>query len=386
MKTQIAVLFALIYLLTLQPAAADIRSDKSDSQSFASLTLSNGMPNEPSGRNPLENAYVAILRESFVSVLIKSRLFEGQPLPLKAWNDACIKKAPVCRQALGRVQEAVVSQGQMPAAGGKMTLPGVPPGNYYVFAYAYSAQMLQAVVWDLSVSLKPGPHGITLDQRNITPLDIRPGQLAQKPNVQPPGTAATPIDAPAATVRPAGPKNSVLNLQALTAKREPVGRTTFYLLDDDFENILKRAGFKRQMLLGEELPLLNSFELLWRWKTMKEGFSFLEALMGQSVFPEEVEQQYAIGVKALTDHTVATIKTNIYGRATFPAVPAGTYFVYGTGNEFVKTGSQGTISGNTVTLQDTGYAQATIWNLKVPVKAGQNSVTLTPDNASFSAN
>jgi hypothetical protein len=91
-------------------------------------------------------------------------------------------------------------------------------------------------------------------------------------------------------------------------------------------------------------------------------------------------------MKALSEHTVATAKTDINGRASFPALPAGTYYVYGTANQFVKTGATGTVSGNTVTLNDTGYQAATIWNLKVVVRPGQNTVTLTPDNAAFAGN
>jgi hypothetical protein len=243
------------------------------------------------------------------------------------------------------------------------------------------------------VDLKPGANSVVLDRRNVTPLDVRAPQTQQRPAGEPGGgaaaTAAAPANAPPAPARPAGPKNSVLGLRAINESREPIGRTHFYLLDDDFESILRRAGFKPQMLLGKELPLLNSFELVWRWKTMKEtnpGFALLEGLMGESALPPDVEEQYAIGMKALAEHTVATVRTDIYGRASFAAVPAGTYYVYGTANEFVKTGARGTVTGNTVTLNDTGYQQATIWNLKVAVKPGRNALALTPDNATFTGN
>jgi len=104
---------------------------------------------------------------------------------------------------------------------------------------------------------------------------------------------------------------------------------------------------------------------------------------GQSILPEDLEQQYARGTKALREHTVATITTDSTGKATVPALAAGTYYVYGTTNRFVKTGARGTISGDTVTLHDTGIDAATIWNLRVEIKPGPNTVALTPDNAAF---
>jgi hypothetical protein len=357
----------------------------------AILSVTNGLPNEAGGYNPLAGAPLALLRESFESLLRKTRLFEGQPSPLRAWNDACLKKSPLCRQPMDAVQEAVVAEGQMAPSGGGATFPGVPAGTYYLFAYRFSIQERQVLVWDVRVELKPGANPVTLDRRNVTPLDLQTRRDAP-PSAAPPGggvRSAAPADVPAAPARPGGPKNSVLGLRAISAPREPIGRTFFYLLDDDFEGALRRAGFRPQMLLGKELPLLNSFELVWRWKTMKEtnpAFALLEGLAGGSALPPGVEEQYAVGMKVLSEHTVATAKTDINGRASFPAVPAGTYYVYGTANQFVKTGATGTVSGNTVTLNDTGYQAATIWNLKVVVRPGQNAVTLTPDNAAFAGN
>ena len=391
MKTRTAALVALSYLVTVLTPAVHARPGGSAPQAGAAvLTVSNGLPNEAGGYNPLAGAPLALLRESFEGLLRKTRLFEGQPSPLRAWNDACMKKSPLCRQPKDAVQEAVAAEGQMAPSGpgGRMTFPGVPPGTYYLFAYRFSIQDRQVLVWDVRVDLKPGANAVTLDRRNVTPLDLQARRATPQPAAPTGGGvgSAAPADVPAAPPRPSGPKNSVLNLRALSAPREPIGRTFFYLLDDDLESALKRAGFQHQMLLGKQLPLLNSFELVWRWKTMKEtnpAFSLLEGLAGGSALPPGVEEQYAVGMKVLSEHTVATAKTDIYGKASFPAVPAGTYYVYGTANQFVKTGATGTVSGNTVTLNDTGYQAATIWNLKVAVRVGQNVVTLTPDNAAF---
>jgi hypothetical protein len=191
-----------------------------------------------------------------------------------------------------------------------------------------------------------------------------------------PAPTVPPVDVPPAPPRPSGPRNSVLTLQAES-------RTTFYLLDDDFEHILKRAGFRKEKVLGVEQPLLNSFEIVTRWKATTDNPLTKLLTGGESILPEDLEEQYARGLKALREHTVARITTDSTGKATVPDLPAGTYYVYGTTSQFVKTGARGTIIGNTVTLHDTGIDAATVWNLKVVVKPGRNTVTLTPDNAAF---
>ncbi len=271
-------------------------------------------------------------------------------------------------------------------ANGQGTAAGVPAGTYYLLCQVVANN--HHLVWDLKVELHPGTNTVTLDSSNIALLDEQPPArttaATQTGENKTEAAAATAL--PPAPKRPEGSKNSVLGLKVISAAREPIGRTVFYLLDDDFEHILTRAGFQRQMFLGKELPLLNSFELLKRWMNIEENSpmaSLMKSMGGGSVLPEDVKEQYAIAVKALSAHTVATVKTNIYGKAAFPREPAGTYHVYGTANAFVKTGEQGTITSNTVNLSDTGYQQATIWNVETTIKPGQNTLILTPDNAAF---
>ena len=117
-------------------------------------------------------------------------------------------------------------------------------------------------------------------------------------------------------------------------------------------------------------------------------FALLKGLSGESLIPPEVEQQYNLGLEALSQHIVATAKTNAGGRAILPAVPAGTYYLYGTTSEFVKVGEVVTVDRSTITPTITnsrsyGYDSATIWNMKVPMNAGRNSVALTRANAAF---
>jgi hypothetical protein len=63
---------------------------------------------------------------------------------------------------------------------------------------------------------------------------------------------------------------------------------------------------------------------------------------------------------ALKPHIVQTVTTGFDGKATFEAVAAGTYYLMG------------------MSSTPKGYV---IWNLKVELKAGKNSVTLDQNNA-----
>lgn len=54
-------------------------------------------------------------------------------------------------------------------ANGTATLPGVPPGNYYLMISArYNNQSL---IWGQAVQLKPGQNSMKLDQSNATPVN-----------------------------------------------------------------------------------------------------------------------------------------------------------------------------------------------------------------------
>jgi len=351
----------------------------------AALTVTSGLPNQV-GTNPLDSAGVMLLRESFESLLRKSGRFGGQQSVLRAWHTACINRSALCQQGLSQVEEATVAEGRMDRAG-RIVLPAVNPGSYYLFAFGLSVQTIQSLIWDFRIDLKAGENSVTLDQSNVAALDIRKTQQVPPPTTENVAEKASGR----VTVRPSGPANSVLTLNATDGPGKPVAQHNFYLLDDDFEQILRSVGFKQQMLLGKPLPLLNSFEFVARMVALQQNdprFALLEGLGGESLIPASVKQQYELGVQALSEHAVATVRTNGSGRGTLPAVPAGTYYVYGTTSDFVHVGDVVTVDRSTVTPTVTnrrqfGYDSATIWNMKVALKTGQNSVTLTRANAAF---
>lgn len=303
----------------------------------AVLTVSSGFAAQPGAVNPLAGKPLILFRESLAEFLKRKGMFQGPPgAPTKlpppgVWAYSCQTGSPACKQALYEMQPLSAGEAKTDA-NGSATLTGVPPGTYYLFSLApYNGRLL---VWDLRVVLQAGANSVALDHNNSAPLDADHARAkAPAGGAAQPATAGSSPAAPLAAVRrPGGPKNSVLSLRAVSASRQPIGQTFFYLLDEDFESALRRAGFQHQMLLGEELPLLNSFELLGRWQAMRSNpaFKILERFAGDAGLPEDIAEQYAIGKKVLSEHTVATAKTDIYGKANFPAVPAGTYYVYGT--------------------------------------------------------
>ena len=86
---------ALVILICVVTAILHASPDISDAQAATSvLTVTSGLPNQ-GGVNPLAGAAVALLNESFESILRKSHAFDGQPSILKAWHAACVNRSPL---------------------------------------------------------------------------------------------------------------------------------------------------------------------------------------------------------------------------------------------------------------------------------------------------
>jgi hypothetical protein len=120
---------------------------------------------------------------------------------------------------------------------------------------------------------------------------------------------------------------------------KPLARSTFYLLDDDLENVLRNAGF----LPETGLSLLNS--------------------LGMAYYGRELEKyraSYEKAMEAMKPHIVTTVTTDFNGKGHFAAVPSGNYYLIGIGQL---------------------YKQVVVWNLKVNLNPGENSVTLDQNNA-----
>src|SRR6266849_5231715 len=114
----------------------------------AVLSVSSGFSTSP---NPLAGRTMVLFKESFGAFLKRKGMFQGPPgstvrqSPLAVWVTACQTRSPTCQQTLYEAQPNSVSEAKMDA-NARATLPGVPPGTYYLFAVAgYNNQFL---VWD----------------------------------------------------------------------------------------------------------------------------------------------------------------------------------------------------------------------------------------------
>jgi hypothetical protein len=81
---------------------------------------------------------------------------------------ACGTHTPDCPRIMAAIN-ADAASGIRSDATGAATLPGLPPGTYYLMISAVFNK--QPLVWEQAVELKAGANSLTLDQRNATPLN-----------------------------------------------------------------------------------------------------------------------------------------------------------------------------------------------------------------------
>ncbi len=129
---------------------------------------------------------------------------------------------------------------------------------------------------------------------------------------------------------------------------KPVGRATFYLLKENPSKLL---------LTQAHLDVFNSDNSRFGGNQTLDKWSMYGAVlyMDGSLTPN-----FALAIKKSIDAaSVAQTTTGFDGKASFEAVPAGDYFLFG----YYKFGKQ-----------------TTYWSLPVTVKAGANKVVLDNDN------
>ncbi len=167
-----------------------------------------------------------------------------------------------------------------------------------------------------------------------------------------PESVDSETSSPDVSTRPKGKANSVLSFETgLVFKSgdvKPVARATFHLLDDSLGNILRVAGLSAPRNYGggtgnTDEDLVNAYASSIKYSIL-DGYKEFGPAAATAVRP----------------HIIQTVTTGFDGKATFEAVAAGTYHLMGM-SETPK-----------------GYV---IWNLKVELKAGKNTVTLDQNNA-----
>ncbi len=135
----------------------------------ATLALTSGFPAQPGAPNPLAGRPYIILRDSYANIVAKAGVTVPAGMsPYKFVGTACMNKTPDCQKVNDAVKSSAISAVRADA-NGTGTLPGVPPGTYYLMISARYNN--QGYVWGQPIQLKPGPNSLALNQSNATPLN-----------------------------------------------------------------------------------------------------------------------------------------------------------------------------------------------------------------------
>lgn len=144
-------------------------------------------------------------------------------------------------------------------------------------------------------------------------------------------------------------KNSTLNQNSVlsfdtglvfkSGDVKPVARGTFYLLDESMESIMKQTGFQAP----KDKTFLDVLAIMYHGRRI-----------------QTYNNAFNNAMNLIKPHVIATITTDFSGKAEFSSVPSGTYYLFGINQLF----------DNVV-----------VWDLKVDLKSGRQSVTLDQNNA-----
>jgi hypothetical protein len=135
----------------------------------ATFSLTSGFPKEAGVLNPLAGHPYVILRHSYADVVAKAGV--AVPVGMSAYKfvgTACGTHTPDCQKVMDAIKADAASAARGDA-NGRATLPGVPPGSYYLMISTRYKN--QALIWGQAVQLKSGSNSMTLDQSNATPLN-----------------------------------------------------------------------------------------------------------------------------------------------------------------------------------------------------------------------
>ena len=141
---------------------------------------------------------------------------------------------------------------------------------------------------------------------------------------------------------------------------KPVARTEFFLLDKNFETVLQESGYMT-LITTSTLP-----------QSVKDSFSKMDKINSVRTFAAVIDNSQSLDVlqlplaKAITatqSHITYRATTDFQGKAQFKEVKAGTYYLFG----YAKVGES-----------------VAVWNVKMEIKEGQNSIILDQNNAETS--
>ena len=132
----------------------------------ASLSIVSELPGTP---NPLAGHPYILLRDSYVNVIAQAGVSVPQGIsPYKYVGMACGNRTPDCQKINGAIKASAVSAVRADASG-KGTLPGVPPGTYYLMIS--TRYQNEALTWGQAVQLKSGANSVAINRSNATPIN-----------------------------------------------------------------------------------------------------------------------------------------------------------------------------------------------------------------------
>jgi hypothetical protein len=133
----------------------------------ATLSITSGLTGSP---NPLALHPYVLLRDTYSSALAKGGV--GVPAGVSPYvfvGQACapMPRTAACQNALAAINSSAASAVRADQ-NGSGTLPGVPPGTYYLMISAPING--QPMVWSQAVTLHAGANSITLSASNAQPM------------------------------------------------------------------------------------------------------------------------------------------------------------------------------------------------------------------------
>ena len=134
----------------------------------AVLSVIPGLAAQPGAPNPLAGHPYVLLRTSYADAIASSGVSVPPGVsPYMYMGTACGNRTPDCQKMMNAINADAASAVRADA-NGRGTLPGLPPGVYYLMiSTRYNNQ---ALVWDRAVELKAGTNSVTLDLGNATQI------------------------------------------------------------------------------------------------------------------------------------------------------------------------------------------------------------------------
>jgi hypothetical protein len=134
----------------------------------AILSITSGFPTQPGAPNALAGRPYVILRDPYAAALAKGGISVPAGMsPYKYVGSICVSRTPDCQKILDAVNVNAASAVRADV-NGSGTLPGVPPGTYYLMiSTRYNNQ---PIMWNTPIQLKVGANALTLDPRNAVPV------------------------------------------------------------------------------------------------------------------------------------------------------------------------------------------------------------------------